>query len=376
MRKLILLAAACGCLLPIPGWAQCGGEERWAVKMGADPGAGQIDAQNPVPTSLHDLILLPRPTLPSDEETRTAAERTVRVVDGRLVKFKKETGKTGDSDFHLVISDETLLYSPGGPASQPSPHSLIAEIPDPACVGGRDGAVTTPSRFQTQLAAVRAKFLQQFSSIQSGWNDAGGLPVRLTGVGFFDRPHGQVGRALNGLELHPLLDIEFNPSPAPPPPPAGVVALDNPGFEEGTQGWTATEGVITTNADEPAHSGAGKAWLGGYGTAHTDRLSQQVTLPASATAISLTFYLHIDSEEESQQAFDKLRVRVRSANGQLLQTLTTFSNQQAAPGFTLRGFDLTDFRGRTIRIAFEAQEDNGSTTSFVLDDVALIVEGT
>jgi hypothetical protein len=34
-------------------------------------------------------------------------------------------------------------------------------------------------------------------------------PVKVTGVGFFDRVHGQNGVAPNGVELHPLLNIEF-----------------------------------------------------------------------------------------------------------------------------------------------------------------------
>jgi hypothetical protein len=34
-------------------------------------------------------------------------------------------------------------------------------------------------------------------------------PARITGVGFFDRVHGQMGVALsNGIELHPVLDIK------------------------------------------------------------------------------------------------------------------------------------------------------------------------
>jgi hypothetical protein len=132
--------------------------------------------------------------------------------------------------------------------------------------------------------------------------------------------------------------------------------------------------VITADANQPAHSGTRKAWLGGHGTRHTDRLSQQVTLPGSATAISLTFFLHIDTEEENQQAFDKLRVRMRDANGQLLQTLKTFSNQNAISGFALQSLDITAFRGRTVRIELEAREDEGSTTSFVVDDFAIIVE--
>jgi hypothetical protein len=31
----------------------------------------------------------------------------------------------------------------------------------------------------------------------------------VTGVGFFDRIHGQTGVAPNGIELHPVLDIQF-----------------------------------------------------------------------------------------------------------------------------------------------------------------------
>jgi hypothetical protein len=33
--------------------------------------------------------------------------------------------------------------------------------------------------------------------------------VRLTGVGFFDRAHGQTGAAPNVIELHPVLKVEW-----------------------------------------------------------------------------------------------------------------------------------------------------------------------
>ena len=35
------------------------------------------------------------------------------------------------------------------------------------------------------------------------------LRVRIMGVGFFDRPHGQWGAAPNYIELHPVLGIDF-----------------------------------------------------------------------------------------------------------------------------------------------------------------------
>ncbi len=278
--------------------AQCGGDERWAVKVGADADAGQVKIQDPVSTTIDALVHLSRPTLPSDEITRLSEELTVRIVEGRIVEFALQSGKKGDSDFHLVISDETLLYTHSGSGSILSPHSVIAEIPDPNCISGRKNTVTGPSIFQTQLANVRAKFTQKFPNIKSGWNDAQGIAVKLTGVTFFDKQHGQIGRALNGVEPHPLLDIEFlNESAPPPTPPLNIALIQNGSFEDGQNGWTSTSEVITTDPKEPAHSGSGKAWLGGYGESHTDKLWQQVSLPSSSTSIALTvrhFMEHFD----------------------------------------------------------------------------------
>jgi len=379
MRRQMLIAGASLVMAARIGAAQCGGEERWAIKVAADQGAALIDV-TPLPTTLSDLVRLTRPSLPSDDITRVPAERAVRVVDGRLLHFKLESGKTGDHDFHLVITDDTQLFTPGGPGS-PSPHSVIAEVVDPDCVAGRDGSVTAPSRFAAQLATVRARFQQQFPTIRSGWNDAGGIPVRVTGVVFFDRPHGQRGRALNGLELHPVLDIQFNPSPLVTQPTPAVttattvsVALANPGFELGTVGWTASPDVIHTGNAEQPRSGDRMAWLGGYGSAHTDQLAQDVALPQSANAITLSFHLHVGTEEPPTVVADRLRVRVRSPNGGLLSTLGVFSNLDAEDGFQLRTFDLTQFRGRTVRISLEAVENSSNVTSFIVDDVSLVIQ--
>jgi len=378
MRKAIVIAGAALVMAARSATAQCGGVERWAVKMAADQGAALIDV-TPVSTAFVDLIHITRPTLPGDDITRVPAERTVRVVDGRLVQFKLESGKTGDADYHLVISDDTQLFSAGGPGAA-SPHSVIAEIVDPDCVAGRAGSVIGPSRFATQLTAVRAKFLLQFPSVHSAWNQAGGIPVRVTGVVFFDRPHGQVGRALNGLELHPVLDIQFNPSPGAPPPGAPpavtttTVALANPGFEQGSVGWTATADVIHTGNDEQPHSGDRLAWLGGYGSAHVDKLSQEVALPGSVSAIALSFFLHVSTEEPTTGIADRLRVRVRDHSGALLSTLGVFSNLDAADGFQLRTFDLTPYRGRTVRISLEAVENGSNVTSFIVDDFSLVIQ--
>jgi hypothetical protein len=300
----------------------------------------------------------------------------VRTIDAFLVKFKKESGKTGDQDYHLVIADETLLYSKGGSGSA-SPHSVIAEVPDPQCVSGRKQTVTGPSHFATQLAQVRSAFEAQFPNPSAGWNDVGGIPVRLTGVVFFDRPHGQVGRSLNGLELHPLLKIEFNPSAGPTPPDVTTtagVSVANAGFEEGVTGWTATDGVIVEGGEMQARTGHWKAWLGGHGEKKTDKLSQDLALPADADAVSASFYLHVETEEESADAYDFLRVRVRDTQGKLLKTVVTYSNMNAAKDYQRQAIDLSAYRGRTIRLSFESSEDGTSSTSFVVDDVRIVVE--
>jgi len=42
------------------------------------------------------------------------------------------------------------------------------------------------------------------------------VPVKITGVGMHDFPHGQTGAAPNQIELHSVIDIVFNPGTATP----------------------------------------------------------------------------------------------------------------------------------------------------------------
>ena len=355
---------------------QSGGTERWPVKVGSDGGATGVNL-SPIPISIHDLVRIERPQLPDDDDTRLTEEQKVYVVEGYLVKFKLESGRTGDQDYHLVFTDDSLQFSAGGSKNHPVEHSVVAEVVNPDCIAGRQGDSGATSHFQDQIAATRARFNQHFPAITGGWNDAEGVRVRITAVGFFDRQHGQVGRALNGIELHPILDIMFDPEPSGNVPTRSTTMLiKNPGFEEGDKGWVASEGVISNDSDEPARTGSFKAWLGGYGKPKPkpDQMYQEVTLPADAQALTLAFYLHVSTEEEKTQAFDTLTVSIRRPNGSLVKKLATLSNVDAAHGYRLKTYDLTPFKGQTVRIYFTAVEDNGSLTSFVIDDVRIAVE--
>ncbi|MFF2379815.1 hydrolase [Streptomyces sp. NPDC058108] len=149
--------------------------------------------------------------------------------------------------------------------------------------------------------------------------------------------------------------------------------LANPGFESGSSSWTASSGVITNSSGEAARTGSYKAWMDGYGSAHTDTLAQTVTLP-SGCAATLTFYLHVDTAETTTStAYDTLKAQVLNSSGTVLSTLATYSNLNAASGYTLRSLNLSAYAGQTVTVRFTGTEGSTLQTSFVLDDTALNV---
>ncbi|MEU9379681.1 putative Ig domain-containing protein [Streptomyces sp. NPDC048279] len=141
--------------------------------------------------------------------------------------------------------------------------------------------------------------------------------------------------------------------------------LGNPGFESGNTTWTASSGVITNDTGEAAHAGSYKAWLDGYGSTHTDTLSQSVTIPSGCKA-TFTFYLHVDTAETTTSSqYDKLTVTAGST------TLATYSNLNKATGYAQKSFDLSSYAGSTVTLKFSGAEDSSLQTSFVVDDTAV-----
>ncbi|WP_327357890.1 S8 family serine peptidase [Streptomyces sp. NBC_01304] len=156
----------------------------------------------------------------------------------------------------------------------------------------------------------------------------------------------------------------FVGSGSTPPESCTGQKLLNPGFESGPVTWTTTPSVIDNGTKQPARTGSYKAWLDGYGSTHTDTLSQPVAIPAGCKA-TLSFYLHIDTAETGTKAYDKLTVQVGST------TVATYSNLNAAAGYTLRSFDVSSFAGQTVTVKFTGSEDSSLKSSFVIDDTAL-----
>jgi hypothetical protein len=555
LRGSRLLLAVLLLVVPTSLFAQCG-VERWSVKTGTDADVGLVNLNSSTNTTIAALRAPAAPN-PIPANNRVSPwETTEWVLNATLTLYKLES----DSDYHLVLQDANGL-------------TMIVEIPSPTCVGAG-------SPFLPGITNARNEFNARFTATTSF--QTANIPVQIKGVGMFDFLHGQTGVAPNGIELHPVLDVIFNPGTQTPDfalsaspttvsvaqggtktttvsttvsggfnsavllsasgLPSGVTAafsptsiaapgsgsstltftasstaatgtstitinasgggvshsttvsltvsatatpdfaisasptslsvaagssgtstisttvsggfnsavslsatglptgvtaafsptsiaapgsgsstltftasstaaagtstitinasggtvshsttvsltitsggtttqiIGNPGFENGstnTAPWTLTSGVINNSTSEPPHSGSWDAWLDGYGTTHTDTVLQQVTIPAAATAATLTFFLHIDTAETSTTtAFDTLTVQVRNSSGTVLSTLATYSNLNHATGYSQKSFNLLSFKGQTIQIFFKGVEDSTLQTSFVVDDVNLNV---
>ncbi|MDJ1645272.1 S8 family serine peptidase [Streptomyces pakalii] len=140
--------------------------------------------------------------------------------------------------------------------------------------------------------------------------------------------------------------------------------VGNPGFEDGRAPWTGDLHTIDRFPKKAAHTGTRVAWLAGYGSARTERIAQDITVPAGCKA-TLTLYLRIDTAERDNRAYDRMTVSLGGT------TLATYSNADAGPDYVAKTLDVSSFAGRTGALQFSATEDRAYQTSFVIDDVTL-----
>jgi hypothetical protein len=193
-QRLAAASAAILCLVlatvtvGVPKVAASGrcGVERWAVKTGIDQGASNLDLGRRTSTTIEFLRAEPAPPQPPPYSRLAPVETTQWTVDATLVEDKAEN----DSDYHLVLADA-------------AGRTMIAELPDPGCV-----AASSP--LQEAIRRARAQFELRYLPTNSF--SALNIPVRVTGIGFFDFHHGQAGVAPNAVELHPVTEILFYPS--------------------------------------------------------------------------------------------------------------------------------------------------------------------
>ena len=144
-------------------------------------------------------------------------------------------------------------------------------------------------------------------------------------------------------------------------------------FEPQPNAWTIGGTGARTDGRGYPNTGIGHAYFSENGA--DGYIYQPIAIPTGAPPPQLTYYLNITSNEGNQRAYDHLYVEVRSATGALLSTVARYSNvdQQTVAGrYTMRGpFDLSAYRGMTIRLQFRTSTDDTVTTQFRLEDVSL-----
>ena len=188
LRRSRLLLAVLLLVVPTSLFAQCG-VERWSVKTGTDADIGKVNLNSSSNTTIAAMRAPAAPS-PIPANNRVAPlETTQWIINATLTLYKLES----DSDYHLVLQDANGL-------------TMIGEIPSPTCVGAG-------SPFLSGITNSRNEFNARFTATTSF--QTANIPVKVTGVGMFDFLHGQTGVAPNGIELHPILDIVFNPGTSP-----------------------------------------------------------------------------------------------------------------------------------------------------------------
>jgi hypothetical protein len=226
------------------------GTERWPVKTGTDQdrakvGKNIINGENLgagiVETTVMELISLPRPPglqVPTQDPPQFQSVRdgvtevTIWRIEAVIIALKHEA----DGDYHLV------LQGPGG-------ETMVGEIPTPTKVFVGDSpwlANIGQARQEIDQKLVKNLSPQAFSLVNGKYMPHGSVTAtgvatetasplmrfdtppegsglvqplfatrinatgaRITGVGFFDRAHGQTGAAPNLIELHPVLKVEW-----------------------------------------------------------------------------------------------------------------------------------------------------------------------
>jgi len=188
LRRSRLFLAVLLLVVPTSLFAQCG-VERWSVKTGTDADVGLVNLNSSTNTTIAALRTPAAPN-PIPANNRVSPwETTQWVLNATLTLYKLES----DSDYHLVLQDANGL-------------TMIVEIPSPSCVGAG-------SPFLPGITNARNEFNARFTATTSF--QTANIPVQIKGVGMFDFLHGQTGVAPNGIELHPVLDVIFNPGTNP-----------------------------------------------------------------------------------------------------------------------------------------------------------------
>lgn len=179
MKKLILITLiSLTCFTSFTTKTSVCGTERWDIKTLTDSSASKINFI-PQITTISQLILINPYKKIKNHDPRFGVEFNTYKIDCGIREYRNEA----DNDTHLVLY---VLTDPT--------KTMIGEIPNCPEVN---------SHYQSDFDSSRVNFLKYILPnhlVQEG-------TYELTGVAFFDKPHGQLGHSIYAIELHPVLTL-------------------------------------------------------------------------------------------------------------------------------------------------------------------------
>ncbi len=155
------------------------GKERWQIKTLNDTLNYQIDSV-PIKTNVGELNKIIRPNGIRNSTPRLSEEKKTYIIDCVVLDYKKQE----DGDYHLVVSDLNNYTN----------YTIIVESVLPRYVN---------KKYYTKIKKTRDFILRKINKKQLK-----GYSFKIKGIAFFDLIHNQKGKAINDLELHPILEIK------------------------------------------------------------------------------------------------------------------------------------------------------------------------
>ena len=156
--------------------------------------------------------------------------------------------------------------------------------------------------------------------------------------------------------------------------PTPIELLKNPAFDLTplATSWTESAADLVTDQDGVAeHSAPYKAWLGGL-TSFSDTLYQDITVPASTTALVLHGYYQVATGESGTTDYDHATVKLTSTAGTLIESVLALTNVSHNTAWASIDHTFTNLSaGQTVRLLFASDNDITLPTSFYFDTLSL-----
>jgi Zn-dependent metalloprotease len=162
----------------------------------------------------------------------------------------------------------------------------------------------------------------------------------------------------------------------PEPVPQGCSDLIVNGGFEASEGWVeVVAGDVAIIDPELPHSGKRSAWLGGTDQERLQLIYQELRVPPNATSVQLSYYRLVHEELSGLAGIlapdATFSTVIANTDGDVVATVEELSSAQGDDAWHQAEFDLSRFAGKTIRLAFAAENTSGNVSSFFVDDVSL-----